>query len=223
MRTPLLLLLLLLCVTGVQAQTPSRYFWAGTSANNYTGDLDDGLAHFKPGAHIGLKLNRGKRLNGSFALGIGMLSGQDPNFKPDVAAPLSPNKYFSTTFFTLDYSLQYHLIKKERYWLYVSQGIGLFRYNPMDDQDRSLLDLGNTRPADETYGNISLQLPTSLGAAYFLPNQWGLGLQASYLNPLTDFIDNIGSLGTNKGNDNVLQFRLMVMVPVKGVKEVVSE
>ncbi len=209
------LLFILLSSAAMQAQTPARYLWGGLSANNYRGDLEDGLAHYSPGVHLGMKLNRARRLNGNFALGLGSLNGQDPDFNPDVTPPLQPNKVFTTTFFTLDYSLQYHLIKKERYLLYLSQGVGFFRYNPKDEQDRELLSLGSTRPVDESYGNISIQLPTAVGAAYFLPNQWGIGMQAAYLNTLTDFIDNIGSLGADKGNDNVLQFRLSVMVPMQ--------
>ncbi len=215
MKTLLLLLLLVLPLSFLQAQTPGRYAWAGISANHYRGDLEDGLFHLSPGIHAGLKLNRAKRLNGNFSIGFGSVSGQNPDFNPSVEPPIAPNKYFNSTFFTADYSLQYNLVKKERFHLYISQGVGLFRYNPKDDQDRELQNLGTTRPADETYGNISLQLPSSLGAAFFLPNQWGLGLQASYLNPLTDYIDNISRLGSDKGNDNVLQFRLMLLVPVK--------
>ncbi|AHM59433.1 hypothetical protein D770_05850 [Flammeovirgaceae bacterium 311] len=219
MRTLLFLLILLLPVVALQAQTPSRYAWAGISANNYRGDLEDGLFHFTPGVHVGLKLNRAKRLNGNFALGYGTVSGQDPDFNPTVQPPIAPNKYFSTTFFTADYSLQLNLIKKEHFHLYLSQGIGLFRYNPKDEQDRELQDLGTTRPVDETYGNISIQFPSALGAAFFLPNQWGFGLQASYLNPLTDYIDNISRLGSSKGNDQVLQFRLMLLLPLQGAGE----
>lgn len=201
---------------GLQAKMPNRYIWGGLSMNNYRGDLEDGLAHYTPGIHLGMKFNRARRLNGNFAVGVGTLNGQDPDFNPSVQPPLQPNKYFTTPFFTFDFSLQYHLIKKERYLLYLSQGIGLFRYNPKDEEDRELLSQNTTRPQEETYGNISLQLPTAIGAAYFLPNQWGVGLQATYLNPLTDYIDNISSLGSKKGNDNVLQFRLMLLVPVAG-------
>lgn len=208
---------MLVSLSGLQAQTlPTRYVWAGLSANNYTGDLDDDLPHYGPGIHIGLKLNKSKRLNGNFALGIGNLYGQDPNFNPAVEPPIKPNKFFTTAFITFDYSLQYHLIKKERYLVYISQGVGLFRYNPKDEQDQELINLGTTRPASDNYGNISIQFPTAVGAAYFLSNQWGIGLQASYLNPLTDYIDNISSLGSKSGNDNVLQFRLMLLVPMKG-------
>ena len=215
----LLLLLMLVSMEGLQAQTATRYFWAGLSANNYRGDLEDGLPHYTPGIHLGMKLNRAKRLNGNFAVGLGTLNGQNPDFNPLLEPPTKPNKYFDTPFFTFDYSLQYHIIKKERFALYISQGIGLFRYNPKDEQDRELLTLTTTRPEDETYSNISIQLPTAIGGAYYLPNQWGVGLQATYLNTLTDYIDNIGSLGPKKGNDNVLQFRLMLLVPVRGTTE----
>lgn len=218
MRSSLLLLLvLLISAMSLQAQSPSHYIWAGLSANNYRGDLDDGLPHYGPGIHLGLKLNRAQRLNGSFGIGFGSLNGQDPDFTTPAVAGVQPNHWFSTSFFTLDYSLQYHIIKKERYFVYISQGVGLFRYNPKDEQDRELLAQRSTRAAEETYGNISLQLPTAIGAAYLLPNQWGIGLQASYLNTLTDYIDNIGNLGHKQGNDNVLQFRLLLLVPLRGI------
>lgn len=215
MRILLLLLLVsLVSLQELQAQMPSQYIWGGLSANNYRGDLEDGLPHYTPAVHLGLKLSKAKRLNGNFTVGFGMLNGQDPNFNPLVEPPVKPNKYFYSPFFTIDYSLQYNIVKKEQFLLYISQGVGLFRYNPKDDQDRELLGQASTRPAGEIYGNISLQLPTAVGATYFLPNQWGLGINISYLNPLTDYLDNIGSLGTKKGNDNVLQFRFMLLVPM---------
>lgn len=216
MRNSLLFLVfLILPVISLQAQGPSRYIWGGLSANNYRGDLQDGLPHYGPGIHLGLKLNRAHRLNGSFGIGFGSLNGQDPDFSSPAMAGVQPNQWFSTHFLSLDYSLQYHLIKKERYFIYISQGIGLIRYNPKDEQDQELLPQRSTRAAEETYGNISLQLPTAVGLTYLLPNQWGLGLQASYLNTLTDYLDNIGSLGSKKGNDNVLQVRLMLFVPLQ--------
>jgi hypothetical protein len=57
-------------------------------------------------------------------------------------------------------------------------------------------------------------LPTQVGAIYLLPNQWGIGIQAGLLNPLTDYLDNIKELGNRSGNDNVMQTRLLLYVPL---------
>jgi hypothetical protein len=217
MRILLLLLLFLGTAASLQAQTAqpaSRYFWMGLSGNHYRGDLQGGT-QFKPGLHLGLKFNKDQRLNGNFTLSLAQVEGQDPGFFPDTEPNIRPNRYFTSTFFAANYMLQYNLIKKERYRLYIGQGIGLFRYNPKDEQDRPLQDQRSTRLPNEEYGNISLMLPTAAGLIYFLPNQWGIGFQASLLNPLTDYLDNISELGPKKGNDNVLQFRLQLLVPLK--------
>jgi hypothetical protein len=218
MRTLLLVLLLLGAAASLQAQSPlpaSRYLEIGVSGNHYRGDLQGGTTQFKPGLHLGLKFNKASRLNGNLSLSLAQVEGQDPAFFPDTEPNIRPNRYVSTSFFAANYLLQYNLIKKERYQLYIGQGIGLFRYNPKDEQDRPLQDQRSTRLPNEEYGNISLMLPTAAGLIYFLPNQWGLGFQASLLNPLTDYLDNISELGPKKCNDNVLQFRLQLLVPLK--------
>ena len=107
------------------------------------------------------------------------------------------------------------MLKKERYILYLSQGLGLLRYKPEDDLGRPLQERYESRPLNETYGNSTIMLPSKLGALYLLPNQWGIGLEAGYLNPLTDYLDNISQWGNKEGNDNVLQFQLRVYVPLK--------
>lgn len=221
MRTLLFLTLFVGLSAAAQAQTPapSRYLWMGLSANSYRGDLQGGIVQFKPGLHLGLKFNRKERFNGNFTLSLGQVEGQDPSFAPDTEPEIKPNRYFTSSFFSANYMLQYNLVKKERYLLYVGQGVGLFRYNPRNEQDVPLQEQRQTRLAGEEYGNISLMLPTAAGAMYFLPNQWGLGFQATSLNPLTDYLDNIKALGSKKGNDNVLQFRLQLLVPMKGAGE----
>ncbi|EMR02730.1 hypothetical protein ADICEAN_02147 [Cesiribacter andamanensis AMV16] len=218
MRPLLLLLFTLGSLASLQAQTPSpsRYLVTGLSANNYRGDLEDGIAQYKPALHLGLKLNRSRRLNGNFELSLGQVEGQDPHFAPLTEAGIQPNRYFSSTFFAANFMLHYNLLQRERYLLYLGQGIGLFRYNPLDEEDQSLQDRRPSRLGTEEYGNISLMLPTALGAVYFLPNHWGIGLQAAYLHPLTDYLDNISELGSKKGNDNVLQFRLQLLLPIHG-------
>lgn len=216
MRTLLLILLLTAVSVPVVAQkaAPQRLVWFGLSANNYRGDLEDGIAQYKPGLHLGLQFNRAKRLNGNFTLSLGQVEGQDPDFAPENEAAVQPNRYFSATYIAANYMLHLNLLKKERYRLYLGQGVGLFRYSPEDDLGAPLQDQRATRLEAEEYGNISLMLPTALGVQYFLPNQWGIGLQASYLNTLTDYLDNISALGGKSGNDNVLQFRLQVLLPL---------
>lgn len=217
MKKKIFSLLVLLFLSGAfiaRAQQPASFIYGGFSMNQYLGDLSTDHAKRTGSVMLGLKLNRKKRLNGSFELGYGQLTGQNSMYVFSGDEKAIPNRFFSSSFFTLHYNLHLNILKKENYTLYLSQGFGIIRYNPEDDLDRNLPDRFETRAPNETYSNTSVMLPTNLGFIYLLPNKWGLGLQAGYLNPLTDYLDNIGQWGNNSGNDNVLQYRFAVYAPI---------
>lgn len=212
------LLTLLLCISGtysLQAQQPLSFVHAGFSMNQYRGDLQAAYPGFTGSLQLGIQLNRSKRLNGSLAIGYGTISGQNSQYRFAGDEMATPNRFFSSSFLSVQYDLHLNILKKEHFMLYLSQGLGLLRYQPEDDQGRSLQDRYETRPPNETYGNSAIMLPTKLGALYLLPNQWGVGLEAGYLNPLTDYLDNISQWGNDSGNDNVLQLQLRVYAPLK--------
>lgn len=210
-----LLILFFLCREG-NAQQPPSLLYGGFGINEYKGDLNTPNAKYTGSVAFGLQLNRKERFNGTFGLSYGKVTGQNSNYQFEEDESASPNLYFSSSVFGLQYELHWNILKKEKYTLYLSQGFGIFRYNPMDGADNKLLDRFETRAPNESYGNTSVMLPSSMGFIYFLPNQWGLGLQAAYLNPLTDYLDNISQWGNDQGNDNVLRFRFAVYVPFKG-------
>lgn len=216
MKKKLLSLLIFLLLFGTfmaRAQQPGSFLYGGFSMNQYRGDLQTAHLKHTGSVQLGLQLNRKKRLNGNFEISYGQLTGQNSMYVFSEDEHAMPNKFFSTSIFTLQYNLHLNILKKENYILYLSQGFGIIRYNPEDGYDRSLMDRYETRAPNESYSNTSVMLPTNLGFIYLLPNQWGLGLQAGYLNPLTDYLDNISRWGSKSGNDNVLQFRFAVYVP----------
>ena len=185
----------------------------GTSANSYRGDLGS-FEKWTIGFHAGLLLNRKKRLNGSFQFGFGKVTGQtiDEDYPGD--PDKTPNTFFRTNFITVNYELHYNFIKNEQMRFYLGQGFGIIHYTPKDDAGDKLQDQDNTRAEGESYGNISVILPTKLGYIYILPNKIGLGFEAGIYNTLTDYIDNISQWGTKSGNDNILYFKFSVNVPV---------
>ncbi len=215
--TPCLLLLLLLLHNKSKAQQPLSMIYGGFSINKYSGDLSTPNAKYTGSLALGLQFNRKERFNGSFGISYGKVTGQNSLYVFEANEQASPNRFFSSSLFTLQYDLHWNLLKKEKYILYLSQGFGILRFNPQDDLDRNLLDRFETRAPNETFSNTSVMMPTNLGLIYFLPNHWALGLQAGYMTPLTDYLDNIGQWGNDKGNDNVLKFRFAVYVPVKPV------
>ncbi|UII21098.1 hypothetical protein [Fulvivirga ligni] len=205
-------LLLSLCF---HYSSEAQNLWAhtGISMAAYKGDLSS-YDQYRGLFQVGVQLNKKKRLNGNFNLGIGSVSGENRDFRRFETGDIEPNRYFRTNFFFLNYDLHYNIVKTDFLIVYVSQGIGFFRFTPKDDEGNSLIDQGNTRNPDESYRNSTFMLPTSAGATYFLPNKYGIGLQAGFLNPLTDYLDNISELGET-GGDNILEFRFSLYVPIK--------
>lgn len=98
--------------------------------------------------------------------------------------------------------------------IYISQGLGLIRYEPKDENNEPLQKKFDTRASNETYNNVSLMLPTQAGINYILKNGYGVGLQAGWLNPQTDYIDNISQWGNRQKNDNTFLVRFAFMVPL---------
>lgn len=204
----------LCCFTSLRAQQPVSLVFGGFSMNQYLGDLQSPYAKYTGAFSLGVQLNRNKRLNGSIELSYGHITGQDSDYTFTGDEQASPNRFFSSTLFAAHYNLHLNIVRRENFSLYLSQGLGLLRYMPEDGLGRRLQERYNTRAANENYSNSSIMLPSNVGMMYLLPNQWGLGLQAGYLNPLTDYLDNISQWGNRSGNDNVLRLRFAVYVPL---------
>jgi hypothetical protein len=207
-----LLLALSLSGVGARAQNPD-FLQIGVSSNAYNGDLGGAYAKWTMGVHAGLLLNQKKRLNGSFQLAFGRIVGQDLNFTaPEPGKTASP--YFRTGFVTANYEVHYNFIRTARWKCYVAQGFGIIQYTPRDEEGNKLRDQGATRPDGETYGSVSVILPTKIGFIYFLPNGYGLGLESGFLNSMTDYLDNVGQWGGDAGRDNILFFKFNLNLPV---------
>ncbi|TAE66340.1 MAG: hypothetical protein EAZ85_15985 [Bacteroidetes bacterium] len=187
----------------------------GLSANAYSGDLSS-YQKWTALYHFGLSFNQNKKWNGRVNLSFGFITGENRTYQsPKITEQAVPNTFFSTSLLTLSYELRYNFIKTKRFALYASQGFGLMQFTPKNEEGQKLVDIFNTRPIDEVYSNVSVFLPTAVGANYWLKNGYGVGLQASLLNPQTDYLDNISALGTKNGNDQILQFRFFVLAPLR--------
>jgi hypothetical protein len=194
----------------------SRFLEIGVSANAYRGDLGIANPKWSSAFQAGLKLNFKKRFNSHFNIAIGNITGQNPEYRFENTDTIAatPNLFFKTNFVAANYDLQVHLLKYKGIMVFVSQGIGLIRYEPKDANNQSLGDNFDSRVANETYGNISLLWPTQAGVNYIFNNGYGVGLQAGWLNPQTDYLDNISQWGNRKKKDNTLWVRFSFMVPL---------
>lgn len=198
------------------ARKVTRFLELGISANAYKGDLSADYQKWTPAFQAGLKLNFKKRLNSHINLAIGSVSGENLNYAvPSEVTPApTPNTYFKTNFVIVNYDLQLHLLKYKGLMVYISQGIGLIRYEPKDAQNNKLLDNFSSRASNESYSNVSAVLPTQAGVQYILKNGYGIGFQAGWLNLQNDYIDNISLWGSRQKKDNALLYRFAFMVPL---------
>lgn len=207
------ILLLLSIPIAVSAQLPEKFVHFGIVMHSYKGDMGT-YQKYTGGLQLGIQFNKKKRLNGAFNLGLGSITDDDPSFQSSgLAGATEPNNYFKTNFTYLNYDLHLNLIKKQNLIVYISQGIGFMRFTPKNEAGEKLHGQQNTRMSGENYRNSVIMLPTSLGAIYFLPNNFGLSLQAGLMNPSTDYLDNISEFGQS-GNDNVLTMRMAFYVPL---------
>lgn len=195
------------------AQKKESYFHVGVSANSYNGEIGN-YSDWSPGMQFGLLFNKKKRLNGAVNFGFGAVNGEDRNFgfQSNTGTP-TPNNFVKTNFIFLNYDLHVNVLKRENLIVYLSQGIGFIRFTPKDEFDEDLEPQDNTRNEGETYRNLSLILPTSLGVVYFIPGKLGFSFQGGWLNTSTDYLDNISELG-DSGNDNTLSIRLALLLPL---------
>jgi hypothetical protein len=205
----LLLFLVILGSARMQAQDQKAGSWlhVGFEIPAYAGDLNK-YAQFN-GAFA---LNHKERLNGQFTFLIGTVKGENRRLDIPPSA-IAPNRFFSTSLIEFSYQVNYHLIKTPNFGLYIGQGIGLLRFDPKDENDESLSGQADTRAEGESYRNITLMLPTKVGVQYVFDNHFGVGFEAGWHNPLTDYLDNISDLGTG-GSDNILGFRISLLIPL---------
>ncbi len=208
--------LLVLCslLSGLAfAQAPSKFIYGGFAANAYKGDLS-GYDKWSSSFHIGLKFNRKERINGNVNIAFGNVTGQNPNYQFVTEQGFaSPNRFFKTRFFSLNYDLQINIIKKNNIIVYASPGIGVIVFNPEDQFFNKLIDQPSTREEGEDYTSSAIMLPLQVGIIYFLPNDFGIGFNLGLLNSQTDYLDNISLWGNKSGNDNIMWAKFSIYIP----------
>jgi hypothetical protein len=210
-----LLVVLLLPVSEVSGQSDNSYVQIGMGPESYFGDLRTGSGKWRMQINFGLLFNKKKRLNGSVQLTVGSVTGQSDSREFNGTPDITPNTYFKTNLFALNYELHYNIIRNEFWKIYLGQGFGLMFFTPKDQFGGNLRDQADTREAGESYGSVTVILPTKLGLIYFLPNAYGLGFETGIYNTFSDYIDNVSAWGDHSGYDNIWYFKFSLNIPVR--------
>jgi hypothetical protein len=214
---PFFSLSLIIIALNAHAQdSPKHFIEAGISPSSYRGDLNNSFQQWTALYNAGIKFYKKKRFNGSIILFAGNIMGQNGRyeFNPDLNPSPTPNTYFKTTLMGINYDLQLNLIKRKWGCFFISQGIGLMRFTPKDQNNDKLQTKLSTRAKGEDYNNVTFVFPTKAGVMFFLPSWYAIGLQAGYMNPTSDYLDNISNWGVKKKKDNILTIKLSVFIPL---------
>ncbi|OHX65242.1 hypothetical protein NH26_02175 [Flammeovirga pacifica] len=208
----------------LEVPSPKRYLEISPLINSYSGDLGR-FNQINGGVNAALVFNKPRR--GNFRLDFTYMYVQASRLRgADYVPPLEepiPNDYFQSHTINFSLSYMYNIINKDNFKLYISQGLGLFYYDPMDEEGNKYIENFSdndrgfymTRNANETYTNFTMSLPTRLGIMYYFPGNFGVGLSSTFYNPLTDYLDNISDFGTVKGNDNLMSVNFNFHIPLQ--------
>ncbi|KXX67218.1 outer membrane beta-barrel protein [Flammeovirga sp. SJP92] len=203
---------------------PKSVLEIGIALGSYSGDLSPTFSKVNGGLNVGLLMRAQKRLNLRLDASYLYLQGQklnDPNTLPPLEPPF-PNNFFQSHTLNTSLSVQFNIVNSRHFRLYVAQGLGVFYYNPMDEDGNELIEnlkdepngIFETRNQNEEYSNFAMSLPTRVGMTYYFENNFGFGLSATFVNPLTDYLDNVSELGNVNGNDQAMSINFSCFIPL---------
>lgn len=201
-------------VLGQDAPPPLR-IGLGFTGNAYRGDLTSetgSIWRAEPGANFSVDLDNQKPLRIQLNLGFGGFTEQADGPLPPAPEGIVPNEFVRTTFFYTDLRLQYRFFLHAPIQPYLSIGAGLFSFQPRDAAGNFLGENIFSRLPEEEYLSLIGSLPLSAGLEYKLNRSISLGLEYTYRMTGSDYLDNIGLLGTDAGNDQLhgLQVKLFM-------------
>jgi hypothetical protein len=186
----------------------------GLLANSYKGDFAS-YQSWSNAVDLGLSLNKDKFLTGEFSLKIGRVTAQNLVFESPIA------NYVQTNFLSFNYGLKARIFSyKDKLKVSFTPGLGLVRFNPMNDKKESLSSLSSSRKKGEEFSNVSVLFPLKLELEYFSKYGISYTLQSGFLNTRTDYLDNISQLANAENKDNIFFLGLGIGIPV-GKKQVI--
>lgn len=187
----------------------------GLSPTAYKGDLNSRYSHFGFGWNTSLDIINNKFASSSIQISAGSFTGQEIIGQLSQQSTNPYTYYFKTSFFSFNYALNFNFIRTKHFHLSLSPGIGLFRFTSKDKNGDKLLEKPSTRGKDESYSPSTFILPVSITGKYILNNNISIQVGIKWLNPQSDYIDNVSTFGSNTRNDKVIQYQFSVGVPLK--------
>lgn len=207
----LLSFLLAFSVSGQDDSTFTKF--AGISFGSSIPKTDLEPSYKKPGVQLSafMQFTPNRWLNVGFWFSAGEVQSENREVRFFDQSEFQLNDFARTNYQSLNVEPSFHLLKKPNYSIYLSQGFGFMRFAVYDRDNNNLANQLDSRAQGEDYSNFSVLLPTTLNAYYFLPNDFGFHFRTGFLNPQTDYLDNISNFGNPENNDNLFILQLSII------------
>lgn len=191
------------------------------TATGYYGDLnynEEGIFNsdffsFYPGFNLSFRSGAPRRLNLQLEFGYGKIVSQNPDLPATIidmgdgfpALKIQPNKYTETFMVHNNLGFRINLIRQPKAVKpYLGIGLGILAFFPQSETGIPLVRKVSTRlPSEDLYNTITVQLPLTAGVEFNLNERLGINFSYTYRMTGTDYIDNIGGLGAQEGNDQL--------------------
>ncbi|MEL6649858.1 MAG: outer membrane beta-barrel protein, partial [Bacteroidota bacterium] len=176
----------------------------GLDGISYIGDLSDPnqkIHRIYPGANLSIQLEGPKRLKLQLNGGFGKFSEQYDDVRPSNTPGVRVNTFVETSFFYGDLRLKYRFPISQHFHPFLTAGAGVLSFTPRDQEGRFLNDALFTREPDEDYSTIVPQIPFGAGVQARINPAVSISLEYLFRFTPTDYLDNIGRLGTREGDD----------------------
>jgi LysM repeat protein len=201
-------LLFLFSFSTVQAQvgTKNLKLGLGLLTTMYQGDLsmdESGTFRVYPGANLSIQSQRIRRIQLQLNAGFGRFADQFDNGMPMAPEGVQMASFVETSYFYGDLRLRLTPFPWHRVRPYASVGAGFLIFSPKDLNGKFLSDAILTRPEGENYNTSVPQLPLSIGLQTEMTGLLGAGIEYTYRFTPTDYLDNVGSLGSRTGYDRL--------------------
>lgn len=202
---------------------------ASLTANAYIGDYTQrgyAFTRFHSGGNLSMQLETDKRIQPQFNTGFGKIAGEYDNRVPPLnTTEKLPNgfqriTFFQTSFFYGDIRLRYRFLRIYPDYIpvwepYVSAGAGFLIFSPRDKVGKFLSESAKTRPVGERYPTFVAQFPLSVGVKYRVNKQLAIGTEYTYRLTPSDYLDNLGRLGSKRGNDQLHTLSATVFINIQ--------
>lgn len=186
------------------AQSNSLRLGLGGSSYWYQGDLtqeNQTFLRLVPGADFSVNFRANRRIQPTLRAGFGKITEQDDlsNYLP--SEDITPNRFVETSFFYADFQLRWLIVRQGWFHPYLIGGLGIFAFNPIDQDGNFLVENIFTRPENELYNTNRLTFPVGIGGIVDISPTFSMGLGYQRRFNTGDYLDNISQWGTVAGPD----------------------